>query len=264
MEEVDRSIRQAMVTIVRDPQIALASRGVLELFVVQTVGPNGRITGSNLAGQPIPLHGEAEQVVDSPGDQNVETISAGDDKLRMFTFGVRGGAYQVGRPLQENERVLDDLKWRTVLVVVLVTAAAALLGWLTARTVTAPLKRLTRGRHGRRAVGAAGRRGAGLGPGRGRSARHGVQRDARHAGQLARGPATPRRGRRPRAPHAVDQRADEPGGAAPPSRPRSRDASARARGSRDRDRGARRVGGRGRRARQGSDRRDAGDQLRAR
>ena len=144
MEEVDRSIRQAMVTIVRDPQIALASRGVLELFVVQTVGPNGRITGSNLAGQPIPLHGEAEQVVDSPGDQNVETISAGDDKLRMFTFGVRGGAYQVGRPLQENERVLDDLKWRTVLVVVLVTAAAALLGWLTARTVTAPLKRLTR------------------------------------------------------------------------------------------------------------------------
>ena len=51
---------------------------------------------------------------------------------------------QVGRPLAENARVLHDLKTQTMLLVVLVTAAAAALGWLIARTVSGPLARLTR------------------------------------------------------------------------------------------------------------------------
>ena len=51
---------------------------------------------------------------------------------------------QVGRPLDENARVLHDLKTQTMLLVVLVTAAAAALGWLIARTVSGPLARLTR------------------------------------------------------------------------------------------------------------------------
>ncbi len=62
----------------------------------------------------------------------------------MASFGVVDGAIQVGRLLDENQRVLDDLRQRTILVVALVTVAAAAVGWLIARTVTAPLMRLTK------------------------------------------------------------------------------------------------------------------------
>ena len=55
-----------------------------------------------------------------------------------------GPVLQVAQPLAENERVLHDLRNRTILLVGLVTVAAAALGWLIARTVTGPLVRLTR------------------------------------------------------------------------------------------------------------------------
>ena len=58
--------------------------------------------------------------------------------------GWRDVVLQVGRSLDENARVLHDLKTQTMLLVVLVTAAAAALGWLIARTVSGPLARLTR------------------------------------------------------------------------------------------------------------------------
>ena len=142
MEEIDRSIRSAMVTILDSPTRALNSRGVVGAYIIQVVEPGEQIRSSVIPA--VPLRHEAEQVVGRPGRHDLGTIKTDDGKLRMFTFGVPGGAYQVGRSIEENERVLDDLKWRTVLVVVLVTAAAAALGWLIARTVTAPLKRLTR------------------------------------------------------------------------------------------------------------------------
>ena len=51
---------------------------------------------------------------------------------------------QIARSLEENERVLHDLRNRTILLVVVVAVAAAGLGWLIATTVTRPLVRLTR------------------------------------------------------------------------------------------------------------------------
>ena len=242
MEEVDRSIRQAMVTILARPAIVVSTVAAsLEVYVIQIVGPGGADHGAAPSRRSRCTR-EAEQVVGQPGrhrprDDQDRRRQASDVHVRRPRRRVPGRAL-----LEENERVLDDLKWRTVLVVVLVTAAAALARVADRPHGDRPAEAPDAGRHGRRAVGAARRRGAGLRQGRGRSARHGVQRDARRAGQLARSPATPRRGRRPRAPHAVDQRANEPGRAAPPSRSRSRDAAARAGGSGDRDRGARRVG----------------------
>ena len=143
MEEVDRSIRTAMATIIDSPSRSLTSRGVVDTYVIQIVGPSGQVRGSNQV-PPIPVERGAEEVVGRLGRQDLETVKTDDDKVRMFTYGVGGGAFQVGRSIEENERVLDDLKWRTALVVLLVTVAAALLGWLIARTVAGPLKRLTR------------------------------------------------------------------------------------------------------------------------
>jgi two-component system, OmpR family, sensor histidine kinase MprB len=54
------------------------------------------------------------------------------------------GAVQIGRSLDEVERVLDDLRRRTLVLVASVSLAAALVGWLIAGTVAAPLSRLTR------------------------------------------------------------------------------------------------------------------------
>jgi two-component system sensor histidine kinase MprB len=62
----------------------------------------------------------------------------------MLSIGQPGGTFQVGRPLLENERVLHDLRSRTILLVGIVTLAAAVFGWLVATTVTGPLMRLTR------------------------------------------------------------------------------------------------------------------------
>ena len=181
-----------------------------------------------------------------PAAYDFETV----DDVRWLSVGIRNGAVQIGRQLDENEAVLDDLRQRMVWIVALVTAAAAAVGWLIALSVTGPLVRLTRAatdveRSGRLDVDVPVDRSRR----RGRPARHGVQRDAPGAGRVARRPAPPGRGRRPRAAHAADERAHEPRRAAPAPRPRRRDAGQGAR------RPARRDGGAGRPRRGGGRRR---------
>ena len=73
-----------------------------------------------------------------------DTVSIDGRDVRIVSRWTQGTVLQVGRSLDENASVLHDLRNRTVLLVVLITAAAAALGWLIARTVTGPLVRLTR------------------------------------------------------------------------------------------------------------------------
>ena len=63
--------------------------------------------------------------------------------MRVHTIGLANGALQVARSLDEVDSVLADLRQRTLLLVVLVSVAAALVGWLIAGTVAAPIRRLT-------------------------------------------------------------------------------------------------------------------------
>jgi two-component system sensor histidine kinase MprB len=81
-------------------------------------------------------------------------VSVGGDEIRIHTIGLPNGAVQVGRSLDEVDSVLEDLRRRTILLVVVVSVAAALAGWLIAGTVAAPLSRLTRAAED---VGASGR-----------------------------------------------------------------------------------------------------------
>ncbi len=140
LEEVDRSLQQALGTIVATPAVLRAPESGLEVYVVQIVNAAGVVTsGSN-----VPPGPGVERVLGDGKERSFDTIDGPSGELRILTDNLLDGAIQVGRSLDENDRVLGDLRQRTIWVVALVTAAAAVVGWLIALTVTAPLKRLTR------------------------------------------------------------------------------------------------------------------------
>ena len=78
-----------------------------------------------------------------PARSTARRLTVDDESLRVHTIGLANGALQVARPLDEVDSVLSDLRQRTLLLVVLVSIAAALVGWLIAGTVAAPIRRLT-------------------------------------------------------------------------------------------------------------------------
>jgi two-component system, OmpR family, sensor histidine kinase MprB len=142
-EEVDRSLDEALATIGPGYRAAASDRGVIPVYTVQILDRSGRV----LSDDPIGPGPRAGAVVGQPGERTYETLDADDGDMRVLTVGVATGPFggvQVMRSLQENERVLTDLRRRTIALVAVVTAAAALVGWLLARTVTGPLVRLTR------------------------------------------------------------------------------------------------------------------------
>ena len=143
-EEVDRSLAEAIVTIGAGYSNAARNRGVLPVFTVQIFDRAGRILVSDDPVRPGP---GAEAVVGRPGEKSYETMHTDEGAVRSLTVGTLDGPFggvQVMRSLEENERVLTDLRRGTIALVAVVTAAAALVGWLLARTVTGPLVRLTR------------------------------------------------------------------------------------------------------------------------
>jgi len=143
LEEVDRSLLQALGTIEATSALVARSDGVPAVYVIQIFGSSGEVRRTSV-NPPLNAGLGVEKVLRLPGERNFETVETVSGDLRMLNFGLTDGAIQVGRPLNENKRVLDDLRQQTIWVVALVTAAAAVVGWLIALTVTAPLKRLTR------------------------------------------------------------------------------------------------------------------------
>jgi two-component system sensor histidine kinase MprB len=85
----------------------------------------------------------ARAVVGAPRSIDRETLTVEDESLRVHTIGLANGALQVARSLDEVDSVLSDLRQRTLLLVVVVSITAALVGWLIAGTVAAPIRRLT-------------------------------------------------------------------------------------------------------------------------
>ena len=146
LQEVDSSLDTAWRKIATNP----TNRGTAEalnIYVVQVV------TRSN--DSPQSLYRDGDVVAPGPGPAKAwqdsgslyhDVVSDGHDSVRLVSGQPPGSdvVLQVGRSLEENARVLHDLKTQTMLLVVLVTAAAAGLGWLIAGTVSGPLARLTR------------------------------------------------------------------------------------------------------------------------
>ncbi len=144
--EVDRSIDEAtrqMVGRAVDGRVAMPSRGLLEVYSVRVLDSGGTVVASSFPdGTDVTEAALAE--VGSSQTVDRETVEVGDVSLRVHTIGLPNGALQVARPLDEVDSVLTDLRQRTLLLVALVSVAAALIGWLIAGSVAAPVRRLTR------------------------------------------------------------------------------------------------------------------------
>ena len=120
----------------------IPERGPLSIYDIQVLGPDGQIVASNFE------HGfepDAEQaaLVSANGVTNVQNMTIDDTEYRVRTVGLPRGAFQIARPLDETNRVLDSLRARMLILVVGVTAAGAAAGFLIAGGVTASLRRLT-------------------------------------------------------------------------------------------------------------------------
>ena len=152
--EVDRSLEVDAPARFDFPDVHVDEEGGVEINVggpfastpplveQQFVGLDGSIELSNTNNQ-LPLSRRASQVVGRPGRTVTETVSVDGTEYRLRTIGRPEGALQVGRPLDETNRVLSSLRARTIVIVLIATAIGALLGSLIAGRVTASLRRLT-------------------------------------------------------------------------------------------------------------------------
>jgi two-component system sensor histidine kinase MprB len=111
-------------------------------YLTQLIGPDGTVRLSNYPEGRQPDEAALE-VVGRPGNSFVDTVTIDSTRYRVRTTGLTNGAVQIARPLTEVDRVLSSFRTRILLLVVLVTAAATLLGSLIAARVTAALRRLT-------------------------------------------------------------------------------------------------------------------------
>jgi two-component system sensor histidine kinase MprB len=146
LDEVDRSITEAsrqMVGRADDGRFGIPTRGLLEVYSVRILAADGSTVASSFAAD-VEVADEALAVVDYPGVVDRDTIEIENENVRIHTIGLRNGAIQVARSLDEVDSVLDDLRQRTLILVAIVSVAAALVGWLIAGTVAAPVSRLTR------------------------------------------------------------------------------------------------------------------------
>ncbi len=115
-------------------------------ILVQVVGADGSVVLAP-EGLLLPV-GQADVALAAARDPSPwvrRDASVDGEPYRMLTLPLGGGqgAVQLARSLAETDRLLDSLRNRTIVAVILVIAAAAALGWLVATQVTRRLVRLT-------------------------------------------------------------------------------------------------------------------------
>jgi two-component system, OmpR family, sensor histidine kinase MprB len=146
VSEVDRSITQAsqqMLDLSRNDRLRVPTRGLLEVYWVRLLGLDGSVVATSFPDD-VPVESDAEAVIGKPQALDRSTVAVTGNDARVHTIGLPNGAIQIGRSLDEVDSVLDDLRRRTLVLVIAVSLAAALAGWLIAGTVAAPMSRLTK------------------------------------------------------------------------------------------------------------------------
>ncbi|NQY57772.1 MAG: HAMP domain-containing histidine kinase [Ilumatobacteraceae bacterium] len=146
LEEIDRSMQTATAQLVGQTfggRVEVPNRALLDVYSVRVLDRSGDIVGSSFDKE-LPVDDKAKGLIGTPRTIDRATVDIEGENYRVHTLGLGGGAVQVARSLEEVDAVLDDLRRRTALLVVLVAIGAAAVGSLIAGTVAAPLRRLTR------------------------------------------------------------------------------------------------------------------------
>lgn len=148
--EVDRSLDQAAVVVVRADRVTgrpvveriiVPERSGLDPFLVQVIGPAGRILRSN-APTALPVDAADVAVAQSARAVRYRTVEIDDSRFRVRTASLGEGAVQVGRSLDETDDVLDGLRTEMWWWMIAIALSAAGLGWILADRISAPLRRL--------------------------------------------------------------------------------------------------------------------------
>ena len=116
--------------------------GALGLVVVQYLDASGNVVSTQ--GQvALPVEPRDRTLARSGGSPWLHTATIGALTYRIVTQPLGGGgAVQLARDDSENQAVLASLRWRFGLLDLAVVAAAAGAGWVFARRLTKPLRRL--------------------------------------------------------------------------------------------------------------------------
>lgn len=120
---------------------SLPERGPLSGFDAQVIGSGGVVLESTFD-VALPVS-DADLALIGERGSRFATVSSDAGEYRVRTIGLERTAVQIGRSLDETNRILASLRTRTILLGSVVTALAAAAGlWLAGR-VTASLRRLT-------------------------------------------------------------------------------------------------------------------------
>lgn len=116
--------------------------GALGLVVVQYLDASGSVVSRN--GQvPLPVGQRDRSLARSGGVAWLRTETVGTTSYRVLTQPLPGeGAVQLARDESEDQGVLGSLRWRFGLLDAAVVLAGAAAGWLFARRLVGPLRRL--------------------------------------------------------------------------------------------------------------------------
>jgi two-component system sensor histidine kinase MprB len=143
--EIDASLTDAVAIVrgdTRFQETELRAGPSPSFYETRLLGPDGSVRLSSTTAAWAPDRA-ALSTVGRPRRSVVGNIDIGSIPYRVRTTGLANGAVQVARPLVEVDRVLSSFRTRILVLVLLVTAAATLLGSLIAARVTAALRRLT-------------------------------------------------------------------------------------------------------------------------
>ncbi|HTD50342.1 MAG TPA: HAMP domain-containing protein, partial [Acidimicrobiia bacterium] len=112
--------------------------------VTQILDSNG-VLNSYIAGQPtLPIDANDRLLAQRGGRSQFRNITIGDDPYRMLTVALPNrGAVQIARSVASDDKVLDSLDTRLLLIAVAGTIIAASLAWVIARRTVRPIEHLT-------------------------------------------------------------------------------------------------------------------------
>ncbi|MFI5046173.1 MAG: HAMP domain-containing protein, partial [Acidimicrobiia bacterium] len=108
----------------------------------QRIDADGTVTACIEGQTSIPVDAKDRALAAARGGTRVRTVQVKGTDYRVVTVSSSGGAYQLARPLAENESVLASLRLRLAVIGAAGVLTAMGLGWLLARRIVKPIERL--------------------------------------------------------------------------------------------------------------------------